>query len=144
MSFHVYQDCVCITCQGNDWKIEFDQVLSIEKSLTQHITLCIHMRIRALPAPRYFLQSLGGFFVITLKNYKLLFEVELIINNAPLTYVQPNTIETCLTPNHLLFGRQLLYSSNIRSTVVRNLTLLSSTAGKIKSISNHFFGQVEK
>ena len=34
-----------------------------------------------------------------------LFEVELIINNAPLTYVYPNTIETCLTPNHLLFGR---------------------------------------
>ena len=37
----------------------------------------------------------------------VLFEVELIINNAPLTYVYPNTIETCLTPNHLLFGRQL-------------------------------------
>ena len=25
----------------------------------------------------------------------MLFEVELIINNAPLTYVYPNTIETC-------------------------------------------------
>ena len=35
----------------------------------------------------------------------VLFEVELIINNAPLTYVYQNTIETCLTPNHLLFGR---------------------------------------
>ena len=43
----------------------------------------------------------------------VLFEGELIINNAPLTYTYPNTIETCLTPNHLLFGRQLLYSSNI-------------------------------
>ena len=68
----------------------------------------------------------------------VLFEVELIINNAPLTYVYPNTIETCLTPNHLLFGRQLLYSSNTTSTVVRNLTVLSSTTDKINHISNHF------
>ena len=62
----------------------------------------------------------------------VLFEVELIINNAPLTYVYPNTIETCLTPNHLLFGR------NITSTVVRNLTVLSSTTDRINLISNHF------
>ena len=41
----------------------------------------------------------------------VLFEVELIINNAPLTYVYPNTKEKCLSPKHLLFGRQLLYSS---------------------------------
>ena len=33
------------------------------------------------------------------------FEVELIINNATLTYVYPNIIETGLTPNHLLFGK---------------------------------------
>ena len=38
----------------------------------------------------------------------MLFQVKLIINNDPLTYVYPNTIETCLTPNYLLFGRQLL------------------------------------
>ena len=37
----------------------------------------------------------------------MLFEFELIINNAPLIYVYPNTIETCLTSNYLLFGRQL-------------------------------------
>ena len=60
----------------------------------------------------------------------VLFEVELIINNAPITYVYPNTIETCLKPNRLLFRRQLLYSSNTTSTVVRNLTVLSSTTDK--------------
>ena len=37
----------------------------------------------------------------------MLFEFELIINNAPLIYVYPNIIETCLTSNYLLFGRQL-------------------------------------
>ena len=56
----------------------------------------------------------------------MLFEVELIINNAPLTYVYPNAIKTCLTPNHFLFDRQLLYSANKTST------------DKINRISNHF------
>ena len=70
---------------------------------------------------------------------KMLIEVKLIINNAPLTYVYPNTIKTCLTLNHLLFGRQLLYYSNTTSTVVRNLTVLSSTTDKINRISNHFW-----
>ena len=68
----------------------------------------------------------------------MLLEVELFINNAPLTYVYPNTIETYLTPNHLLFGGQLLYSSNTTSTVVRNITVLSSTADKINHIRNHY------
>ena len=65
-------------------------------------------------------------------------EVELIINNAALTYVYPNTIKTYLTPNHLLFGRQLCYS-NTTAAVVRNVTVLSSTTDKINRISNHIW-----
>ena len=61
----------------------------------------------------------------------MLFEVELIISNAHLTYVYPNTIKTCVTPNHLLFGRQLFISSNTTSTVATNLTVLLSTTDKI-------------
>ena len=57
----------------------------------------------------------------------VLSEVELIINYPHLTYVYANSIEICLTPNHLLFGRQLLYSSNTKST------------DKINCISNHFW-----
>ena len=68
----------------------------------------------------------------------VLFEVELIINYEPLTYVYPNTIETYLTPNHLLFGRQVLYSSNTTSAVVRSLTVLSNTTDKMNRISNYF------
>ena len=67
-----------------------------------------------------------------------LFEVELIINNASLTYVYPNTIKACLTPSHLLIGRQLLYSSNTTSTIVKNLTVLSSTTDKLNRMSNQF------
>ena len=67
----------------------------------------------------YFLQSfvffVCFFFVFVFNHFEelqtVLFEVELIYNNAPLTYVCRNTIEICcLTSNHLLFGRQLLYS----------------------------------
>ena len=68
----------------------------------------------------------------------VLFEVALIINNAPLTYVYPNTIEICLSLNHLLFDKQLLFFSITVLTVVRTLTVLSSTTGKINHISNHF------
>ena len=79
------------------------------------------------------------FFAIALKDLQTaLFEVELIINNVPLTYVYSNTIKTCSTPNHLLFAKQVLYSPNTTSTVVRNLTILSSTNDKINRISNHF------
>ena len=66
-------------------------------------------------------------------------EVKLIINNAPLTYVYPNTIKAYLIPNHLLFGRQLICYSNTTSAVIRNLTVLSSTTDKINRISNHFW-----
>ena len=59
------------------------------------------------------------FFAITLKLRRTTncviccVEVELIINNAPATYIYyRNSIETCLTTNHLLFDRKLLYSSN--------------------------------
>ena len=53
----------------------------------------------------------------------VLLEVELIINNTPLTNVQP---KTCLTSSHFLFDRQLLYSSN------------TTSINKINHISNHF------
>ena len=69
----------------------------------------------------------------------MLIEVRLVINNAHLTYVYPNTIKTCLTLNHLLFGRQLLYYSNTTQHVVRNLTILSSTTDKANRISNYIW-----
>ena len=72
----------------------------------------------------------------------MLFKVALIINNAPLIYLYPNTIKTCLTPNYLLFGRELLLSSNITSTVATNLTVLSCTTDKINRISNYFWDSV--
>ena len=85
--------------------------------------------------PPLYLQSLVFFCNHFEELQTMLFQVGLIINNKSLTYVYPSAIET---PNHLLFDRQLLYSSNTTSTVVRNLTVLSTTADKINRISNHF------
>ena len=72
----------------------------------------------------------------------MLFKVALIINNAPLIYLYPNTIKTCLTPNYLLLDGQLLLSSNTTSTVAINLTVLSCTTDKINRISNYFWDSV--
>ena len=64
-----------------------------------------------------------------MQNYRLscdqmqtvLFEVEMILNNRPLTYVYTDKIENALTPNNLLFSRILT------STTDRNKTIQFST-----------------
>ena len=68
-----------------------------------------------------------------------LFEVELIINDAPLIHVYPNTFKAYSIPNHLLFGIHLLLSYNTTSTVAANPTVLSNNTDKINRISNHFW-----
>ena len=57
-------------------------------------------------APPFFCNHLCFYNHVQELKTKMLIEVKLIINNAPLTYVYPNTIKTCLTLNHLLLGRQ--------------------------------------
>ena len=47
--------------------------------------------------PPYFLQSLV-FCNHFVEAETVLFKVELIINNAPLTFIYSNTIQTCLNP----------------------------------------------
>ena len=37
----------------------------------------------------------------------LFFQIEQIINNRPFSYVYLSDIETCITPNHLLYGYRL-------------------------------------
>ena len=86
----------------------------------------------ARPPPRLFFAIIYVFLNHFEELQTVLLELELIVNNAPLTYVYPNNIETSLTPNHLL------YSSNTASTIVKNLTVLSSTTDKINRMSNHF------
>ena len=93
--------------------IKYDSLVAKDRRSSNSLFLSNHEQFRcALPIfCNHFI------FAMALINY-VLFVVKLIINNAPLTYVYPNTIKTCLTPNHLLLDRQLLYSSNTASNVV--------------------------
>ena len=96
----------------------------------------------------------GGFFERLVRNTKellrktlqktklnyeelqtILLEVENILNNRPLTYFYDDELESCLTPNHLLFGRRLERSNH-------DLTPLNSSviqSSKLSHIINHFW-----
>ena len=63
------------------------------------------------------------------------------MNNVPLIYVYENAFKTFVTLNHLLFGRQLLHSSNTTSIESTNLTVFSSTTDKINYIFDHFWNR---
>ena len=89
--------------------------------------------------PTFFLAIAFLFWDHFEEVHTVFIEFKLIINNAPFTYVYLNTIKTHLSPNHLLFGRQLLCYSNTTSAVIRNLTVLSSPTNKINGISNLFW-----
>ena len=60
----------------------------------------------------------------------MLFEVELIINNAPLKHVYPNSKKTFIKETPIIFYLTDSYS-NTTATVATNLTVLSSTTDKI-------------
>ena len=58
----------------------------------------------------FFAITCGCFFRDRFAELQTVFiEIKLIVYDALLTYLYPNSIKTYLTPNHLLFGRQLHY-----------------------------------
>ena len=67
-----------------------------------------------------------------MQNYRLscdqmqtvLFEVEMILNNRPLTYVYTDKIENALTPNNLLFSRILTSTTDQNKTIQFSTQLL--------------------
>ena len=81
-----------------------------------------------------------------LKTYKLtyeqlqtiLFEIDTITNNRPITYFYDVESESCLTPNHLLFGRTLLLSnpSTTDLSYPNPNPIIKPT--KLQNIVNHF------
>ena len=54
----------------------------------------------------------------------VLFEVEMILNNRPLTYVYTDKIENALTPNNLLFSRILTSTTDQNKTIQFSTQLL--------------------
>ena len=87
-----------------------------------------------------------------LQNYRLsydemrtvLFEVEMILNNRPLTYVYPDEIKNALTPNHLLFGRTLTSTSDRNTPIQFSTQNITAQSKKVNRIINHFWDRRHK
>ena len=74
----------------------------------------------------------------------VLLEVEMILNNRPLTYVYPNEIENALTPNHLLFGRTLFSTSDLNTPIQFTPQNITAQSKKVNRIINHFWDRWHK
>ena len=72
----------------------------------------------------------------------VLYEVERIVNNRPLTHTYPDDIETCVTPNHLLYGRRLeqksLNSNNLHSFKDIDIVVYSK---EVEGVLSHFWNR---
>ena len=64
----------------------------------------------------------------------VLYEVEQLINNRPITYYYSDNEESCLTPNRLLYGRTLKYSNFLSDSTPVELT----TPKKLDNLLSHF------
>ena len=65
----------------------------------------------------------------------VLYEVEQIISNRPMTYYYSDNEESCLTPNHLLHGRTLKYSNLLRDSTPGEVI----TPNKRHNLLSHFW-----
>ena len=71
-------------------------------------------------------------------------EIKAIVNNRPLTYVYPTELETCITPNHLLFGRTLSFSTTEPAPRITESFSFKLYSSKISNIINHFWDRWRK
>jgi len=98
----------------------------------------------------YFERMIGTVKLILKKlimNEKLLYdelitvllEIEVIVNNRPLTFVSTDVMEPALTPNHMLFGRKLNVELNSTRANVENEIEPEERAKVVKEIIDTFW-----
>ena len=73
----------------------------------------------------------------------VLLEIERIVNNRPITYVYPAELETCVTPNHLIFGHRLEYESVSDAPVIHNISV-ENVSKKVDTTLKHFWSRWAK
>ena len=74
----------------------------------------------------------------------VLFEVKMILNNRPLTYVYPDEIQNALTPNHFLFGKTLTSTSDRNTPTQFSTQNINAQSKKVNRIINHFWDRWHK
>ena len=73
----------------------------------------------------------------------VLYEIEMILNNRPLTFVYNELTHEPLTPNHLIYGRQLSYR-NMHPNIESNVVTTENRAKHINVIIEQFWKQWTK
>ena len=74
----------------------------------------------------------------------VLFEIECILNNRPITYYYSTVMEPCLTPNHLLYGRTLTLSNTYMNDINYSSINPILESQKLNSLINHFWNRWQK
>ena len=71
----------------------------------------------------------------------VLSECEAILNNRPLTYIYPTDLTSCLTPNHLLYGRVIQSSSIQSSPLTHDPSELTTYSNQVTTVINRFWNK---
>ena len=69
----------------------------------------------------------------------VLFEYEAILNNRSLTYIYLTDLPSCLTPNHLLYGRVIQSSSIQSSPLTHDPSELTAYINQVTTMINRFW-----
>ena len=69
----------------------------------------------------------------------VLFECESILNNRLLTSIYTTDINSCLTPNHLLYGRLIQSSSTQSSPLTHEPSQLTAYSNQVIAVINRFW-----
>lgn len=71
----------------------------------------------------------------------LLKEIEMVINNRPLTYTYQDFTDVPLTPNHLIYGRVLNETSSLKDTIVNEEIDVDKRKKYVRTLIEHFWSR---
>ena len=121
----ITQKLVCF--RNVKWDFSLTEALWYEgfwKSLVEQLKRCLKMTIDRTYLNFYELQTVTN-------------EIELVLNSRPLGLLQDNDLEEPLTPNHLLYGRQLHFN-NYNDSVEGGVFDSHKRKEYLEAMLNHF------